>query len=71
MKTIFQARDYVKSIYGKKVRIKVHGIRNKVDIVEGVVSELYNQVFIIKTKFGNKSFTYSDVLIGNINLTLK
>jgi len=71
MRTIYQAKDFIKSIYGKRVSIKIFGIRNKIDVVEGFISELYNQVFVVNTKFGNKSFSYSDVLIGNINITVK
>lgn len=71
MKTIYQAKEFIKSNYGKRVIIKILGIRNKMDIVEGIISECYSHVFIVKTKFGNKSFTYTDVLIGNIRVSVK
>lgn len=71
MKTIYQAKEFIKSNYGKRVIIKILGIRNKMDIVEGIISECYSRVFIVRTKFGNKSFTYTDVLIGNIRVSVK
>lgn len=71
MKTIYQAREFIRSNYGRRVIIKILGIRNKVDMVEGIISECYSHVFIVRTKFGNKSFTYTDVLVGNIKVNVK
>ena len=71
MKTIYQAKDFIRNNYGKRVIIKVLGLRNKTDIVEGIISECYKQIFIVSTKFGKKSFTYTDVLVGNIRVTVK
>ena len=71
MKTIYQAIEYVKSNYGKRVIVKIYGIRNKIDTIEGIITECYSKIFVVKTKFGNKSFTYTDILVGNIKLTLK
>ena len=71
MKTIYQAKEFIRSNYGKRVLIKVLGIRNKVEMVEGIISECYTHVFIVRTKFGNKSFTYTDVLVGNIRVSVK
>lgn len=71
MKTIYQAKEFIKSNYGRRVLVKILGIRNKVDMVEGIISECYSHVFIVRTKFGNKSFTYTDVLVGNIKVDVK
>ena len=71
MKTIYQAKEFIKSSFGRRVLIKVYGIRNKVDMIEGIISECYSHVFIVRTKFGNKSFTYTDVLVGNIKVSVK
>lgn len=71
MKTIYQAKEFIRSNYGKRVLIKILGIRNKIDMVEGIISECYSHVFIVRTKFGNKSFTYTDVLVGNIKVNVK
>lgn len=71
MKTIYQAKDFVRSNYGKKVIIEVLGLRNKTDIVEGTISECYKHIFIVSTEYGKKSFTYTDVLVGNIRVSIK
>lgn len=71
MKTIYQAKGFIRSNYGKRVIIKVLGIRNKIEMVEGIISECYQNVFIVLTKFGKKSFTYTDVLVGNIRVNVK
>ena len=71
MKTIYQAKEFIKSNYGKRVLVKVLGVRNKIEMVEGIISECYNYVFVVRSKFGNKSFTYTDVLVGNIKVDVK
>ena len=71
MRTIYEARDFIKSNNGKKIIVKVIGIRNKSEIFEGIISECYNNVFILMTKIGKKSFSYSDVLVGNIVVKVK
>lgn len=71
MRTIYQAKEFIKSNYGRRVLIKILGIRNKIDMVEGIISECYSHVFVVRTKFGNKSFTYTDVLVGNIKVDVK
>lgn len=71
MITIYQAKEFIRSNYGKRVLIKILGIRNKIEMIEGIISECYSHVFVVRTKFGNKSFTYTDVLIGNIKVDVK
>lgn len=71
MRTIYQARDLIKDNYGKRAIIKVHGIRNKMEIFEGIISECYPNIFILNTKAGKKSFTYIDVLVGSVKVKIK
>ncbi len=71
MRTIYQAREFIRSNYKKKVKVKVIGLRNKIEKYEGIISECYNNIFIVNTDLGKKSFTYSDVLIGNIKVNVK
>lgn len=71
MRTIYQARELIKENYGKRAIIKVMGIRNKTEIFEGIISECYRNVFILSTKMGKKSFSYTDVLVGNIKVSVK
>ena len=70
MKTIYEARNYIRSNKGKEVWVKIRGIRNKNEDIKGIISECYPNIFLVVTKDGNKSFSYSDVLIGNIEVKL-
>lgn len=71
MKTIYEARDLINVNKGNKVTIKVSGIRNKSEMLDGVITECYRNVFIVDTGFNKRSFTYTDVLIGNILVNFK
>lgn len=49
--------------------IKINNIRNKSEFVEGVLIEVYDRVFVMKCIDGIKrSFTYVDILTGNIEI---
>lgn len=71
MRTIYQAKEFIRSNYGKEVTIKVMGLRNKTDTIAGIISECYKNIFVVTTKLGKKSFTYTDVLVGNIRVIVK
>ncbi len=71
MRTIYEAKEFINENYGKRAIIKVVGIRNKTEMFEGIISECYSNIFILSTKMGKKSFSYSDVLVGNIKVTIK
>jgi uncharacterized protein Veg len=71
MRTIYQAKEFINNNYGRRVLIKIHGIRNKIELLEGIISECYKHVFIINSKFGKRSFSYTDVLLGNIRVSVK
>lgn len=71
MRTIYEAKDFVRSNKGKNVLIKVLGIRNKNEYIDGVISECYQNLFMVDTLNGKKSFTYTDYLIGNILIKIK
>ncbi|MGN1338035.1 MAG: Veg family protein [Candidatus Coprovivens sp.] len=71
MKTIYEARELVNNNLGNKVWIKVNGLRNKNEFVEGIISDCYKNIFIVESLRGIKSFSYSDVLIGTIKLKFK
>ena len=71
MRTIYDARELIKGNYGKRALVKAIGIRNKNEMFEGIISECYDNVFVLNTKIGKKSFSYSDVLVGNIVVKVK
>lgn len=56
----------------KKIDLKVNNLRNKSEIVTGRIIEYYDRLFILKTKSDLlRSFNYSDILIGNIEIYKK
>lgn len=56
----------------KKINIKVNNIRNKSEMLKGKIMEIYPRVFVVETTDGlNRSFSYADVLIGNIEIGWK
>ena len=71
MRTIYEAKDFINSNKNKRVIIKVIGIRNKNEMIEGIISECYANIFVVDTEMSKRSFSYSDVLIGNILVKVK
>ena len=56
---------------GKTLNFKHNGARNQIEEFKGIIIETYNYIFTIKTvdeKEEIKSFTYSDVLIDNLEI---
>ena len=53
-----------KGIYNK---FRYNGARNQIEEFEGCINGVYNYIFTIKTQNNIiKSFSYSDILIGNL-----
>ena len=71
MRTIYEAKKFVLDNYGKSVVIKVFGIRNKNELIKGVVSECYRNVFVVDSDKFKRSFSYKDVLLGTIKFIVK
>lgn len=60
------------NLIGKKVFINVNNIRNKNEYYEGVLIELYDRIFVLMDSNNDlRSFSYVDLLIGNIQLDCK
>jgi len=54
---------------GRNIKFRFNGARNQIEEFEGVISGVYNYIFTIKTLTKEtKSFSYSDVLIGNLEI---
>ncbi|MBQ7104694.1 MAG: Veg family protein [Bacilli bacterium] len=68
---IKKIKEQIELLKNKKIHFKVNGSRNQIEEFDGIITETYNYIFIIeidnlKIK---KSFSYSDVLINNIEIT--
>ncbi len=68
---ISKVRERIEGLKGKKIRFKYNGSRNQIEEFDGIIMSTYNAIFTIKTleeKERIKSFTYSDVLINNLEI---
>lgn len=65
---IEKIKNKIEDLKSKKVLIKVNGSRNQIEEFEGVITEIYNYIFIVETENIKKSFSYADVLINNVEI---
>lgn len=56
---------------GDNVRITYNGSRNKKEEYNGIITETYNYIFIVKVNDDKKSFSYRDVLTNTIEVSFK
>lgn len=69
--TINKIKDNIGSNIGKKMKVIYNGSRNKTEEYEGIISEIYDSIFILKLDSGlNKSFSYTDILVGVIDIEI-
>ena len=61
-------KDEVKKNLNKEVEISVYGMRNKNYKVKGVITHVYPSIFIVNENNVDKSFSYSDIATGEINI---
>lgn len=73
---ISRFRASVKHRLGNRVKISTNKGRHKTDVTEGVLKEAYNSIFTVEVDNGRDtlpqvcSFTYTDVLTEQIQMTL-
>ena len=67
---INKIKEEVENKKGKKLRFKHNGARNQIEEFEGVINGIYDYIFTIKVSESGetKSFSYSDVLISNLEI---
>lgn len=65
---IKKIKEKVESLKNKKIKFKLNGTRNQIEEFEGIITEIYNYIFIVETNNIKKSFSYSDILINNLEI---
>ena len=68
---INKIKDDLERKKGEKLHFKFNGARNQIEEFDGMIIGIYNYIFTIKTLNNReeiKSFTYSDVLIDNLEI---
>ena len=58
----------ISNLIDKEILINVSGSRNKKSMYKGVVNAVYSNVFTVLIDGICKSFTYSDVAIGDVKI---
>lgn len=53
---------------GQKVHVKINGMRNKTDNYTGVIDEVYPQIFTINDGHKIKSYSFSEIINGEVEL---
>jgi len=57
-------------LVGKKIKFRYNGSRNQIEEFEGIITKCYNYVFVINVGTINKSFSYSDILMGILEINI-
>lgn len=65
---IEKIKNNIEELKNQKLHFKINGSRNQIEEFEGTITESYNYIFIVETDNHKKSFSYSDVLINNIEI---
>ena len=61
-------KNEIETKIGSSVRIKVNGLRNKTNIYFGKVISAYPNIFTVLVDGDNKSFSYADVITGEVEI---
>ena len=61
-------KEEIASLVNKEVMINVSGARNKKQMYKGIINNVYSNIFTVLIEGTNKSFTYSDVAIGDVKI---
>lgn len=61
-------KEEIKSKINRKVSINVFGLRNRVNRYEGVIYKVYPNIFTVLIDGEEKSFTYRDVITGEVKI---
>lgn len=68
MTNIFKIKDIISDHKGKNIIISIKNGRQKKEIIEGIIVEIYDRIFILNTINGFVSFSYADVLSKKIEI---
>ncbi len=61
-------KEQINKNLNKKVRVSVYGLRNRIDRYEGLLYKVYPNIFTVLINGEEKSFTYRDVITGEVKI---
>ncbi len=62
-------RENLKLHKGARVQVKIYGMRNKVEKVIGTLKDVYPQIFTVEIDNNIKSFSYFELINGEVVLS--
>ena len=62
-------RENLEKHLGERVKVQIFGMRNKNETFVGNISEIYPQIFRVTSSNGTKTFSYSDIINGEVILS--
>lgn len=61
-------KEKIEKNIGKEIRVTVYGLRNKTNFYDGIIKATYPNIFTIIDGNTEKSFSYRDVITGDIKI---
>ncbi len=55
-------KDEIKRNKGKKVIVKIYGMRNRIETIEGIITKVYPNLFMVENRRESKSISYADII---------
>ncbi len=55
-------REEISRNKGKKVIVKIFGMRHKTDTIEGIITKVYPNIFVVENNYEIKSISYADLI---------
>ena len=67
---IDKIKSMIEANMNKRLEFRLNGSRNQIEEFSGYIVNVYKSVFIIKSINSDviRSFSYSDILIGNLEI---
>jgi uncharacterized protein Veg len=65
---IESVKEIINKNLGRKVKITVYGIRNKINHYEGTLYKVYPNIFTILYQNEEKSFSFRDIITKDIDI---
>lgn len=59
-------KNKLKELKGKSVEMSINRGRKKIDVVNATIKDLYPSVFTITTNGNLQTFSYFDIMCGNV-----
>lgn len=63
-------KKYIENNIGKEVNIQIFGLRNKSEKFTGIIDKIYPQIFTVNTQMGTKSISYSEIINGEVKISI-